>query len=113
MSETPPISRTALTAQERTWRSKLTQITAGRAFLRGTLLERERLCGKPNCRCARGQKHRSLYLVLSDGKRQRQLFVPRDWEERVRQWVANHKALRKLVSQVSELYWTKVKKRQE
>lgn len=112
MSDTP-LPRTALSPQERAWRSKLTQFTAGQPFLRGTLLERERVCGKPTCRCTRGRKHRSLYLVVSDGKRQRQLFVPRDWEDRVRQWVANHQAMRELVREVSDLYWTKVQRRQE
>lgn len=113
MSDRKPLARTALRPQERAWRSQLTQIVAGQPFLRGTLLERQRVCGKPNCRCARGQKHRALYLVLSEGKRQRQLYVPKDWEPRVRQWVANHHALRDLIREVSDLYWSKVQKRQE
>lgn len=113
MSVKPPLVRTALSPQERAWRSKLTQLTSGQPFLRGTLLERERVCGKPNCRCARGQKHRSLYVVVSDGKRQRQLFVPKDWEDRIRQWVTNHKAIRELIHEVSDLYWAKARRRQE
>jgi hypothetical protein len=113
MQDKRPLSRTAIPAQERAARSRLAQIVAGQPFLRGTLQERIRACGKPNCRCARGQKHRSLYLVLSDGKRQRQLYVPRDWEQRVRQWVANHHSLRDLVRQVSELYWSRIKSREE
>jgi len=81
-------------------------------FLKGSLLERERVCGKPNCRCARGQKHRSLYLVLSRGKRQRQLYVPKDWEQSVRQWVANYHRIRDLLAHVSDLYWNKVQRRE-
>lgn len=75
--------------------------------------ERHRVCGKPNCRCTRGEKHRSLYLVLSNGKRLRQLYVPPAWEARVREWVANHQTLREAIKEVSELYWRKVQRREE
>ena len=54
-----------MTAQERQWRSKLAQIVAQQGFIRGSLLERQRVCGKPNCRCTRGHKHKALYLVIS------------------------------------------------
>jgi len=53
-----------------------------------------------------------LYLVLSDGKRQRQLYVPKDWEEPVRRWVANYHRVRDLLAGVSDLYWQKVKRRE-
>jgi hypothetical protein len=105
--------RTHFSAQERAWRSKLTQIVSGYPFLRGTLQERFRVCGKPNCRCTRGEKHRALYVVLSDGKRQRQLYVPEAWEARVREWVAHHRAVKELIREVSEMYWRKVEQREE
>lgn len=75
--------------------------------------ERRRVCGKPNCRCTRGEKHRSLYLVLSAGGRLRQLYVPPAWEARVREWVANHQTLREAIQGVSEAYWKKVQRREE
>jgi hypothetical protein len=97
---------------ERRWRSRLAQIAGGGGLIRGTLLERYRACGNPNCRCARGQKHRAVYLMLSQGGRLRQLFIPRAYEERVRQWVANHKELKGLLEQISQVYWEKVRQRQ-
>ena len=75
-------------APERRWRSRLAQIAAAGGLIRGTLLERYRACGNPNCRCARGQKHRAVYLMLSEGGRLRQLFIPKAYEQQVRQWVA-------------------------
>ena len=108
-----PPSRTARSTHERALRSQLVQILSGQPFLRASLLERSRVCGKPYCRCAKGHKHRSLYLVVAvGGGRQRQLFVPKDWEERVRQWVENHHRLKALIHQVSDLYWDKVQRRQ-
>jgi hypothetical protein len=90
------------------------RLLSGQPFLRASVLERRRVCGKPTCRCAKGRKyrHRSLYLVVAEGQRQRQLYVPQDWEERVRQWVENHRTLKGLIRQVSELYWQKVQRRE-
>jgi hypothetical protein len=101
-----------MTAQERQWRSKLAQIVSQQGFIRGSLLERHRVCGKPNCRCARGHKHKSLYLVLSKQGRSQQLYVPMQWEAAVRQWVQNYHNVRDLMEKISEGFWKKVKKRQ-
>lgn len=106
------IPRAAMGEQERHWRSLLAQIVSQRGLLRGSLQLREQLCGKPNCRCARGQKHRVLYLVFSKGGRYRQLYVPRAWEAAVRQWVQNYRQWRDLTEKVSEVYTQKVRKRQ-
>ena len=98
---------------ERRFRSRLVQLAAGHGLLRGSILERQRVCGKPGCRCARGHKHRAVYLVVSEKGRPRQLYVPAAWEQRVRQWVANHQELRKLVREIGQVYWQKVKGREE
>jgi len=74
-----------MTAAERHARSQLAQVLSQRGVIRGTLLVRKRKCGKANCRCARGEGHESLFLVISENGRTRQFFVPRDWEPRVRQ----------------------------
>ncbi len=101
-----------MSQQERQWRSKLAQIVAQQGFLRGSIQERQRVCGKPNCKCAKGQKHKSLYLVFSKGGRYQQLYVPRQWEEAVRKWVENYQNMRGLMENVSEMYCEKVRKRQ-
>lgn len=109
-----PLSRTAMSPRERAFRSRLAQIVSGQGLIRGTLLERRRCCGKPTCRCARGgPKHRAVSLVLSQKGTLRQLHVPAEWEQRVRQWVDNHHALRGLLQDLSEVYWEKVRRRQE
>jgi hypothetical protein len=101
-----------MSPRERAVRSKLAQIVSGQALVRGTLLERTRACGNPRCRCARGPKHPALYLVLSQKGKLRQLYVPKDFEQRVRRWVANHHATRDLLKELSEVYWQKVQRRQ-
>jgi len=102
-----------MSPRERERRSRLARLAHGAGLLRGTLAIRERVCGKPNCKCVKGKKHVSLYLVASYKGRPRQLFIPKDWEPQVRRWVQQYQEARKLLEEVSLLYWDKVRKRQE
>ena len=52
---------------ERQARSALARLVTQRGVLRGNLSQRRRACGKPTCKCARGELHQSLYLVFSEG----------------------------------------------
>jgi transcriptional regulator NrdR family protein len=107
------IPRTKMSAQERGSRSRLAQLIGQRGVLRGTLLRRRRVCGKANCRCTRGHKHESLYLVISEGGRTRQLYVPKEWESPVRQWVENYHQAKDLLESLSRIYWDKVRQRRD
>jgi hypothetical protein len=100
-----------MSAKERHFRSQLAQLIDQRGLIRGSLLVRRRRCGKPNCRCARGAGHESLYLAVSQGGRTRQLFVPKAYEPAVRQWVADYRRAGELMEEISRLYWEKVKQR--
>jgi hypothetical protein len=106
-------SRTHLSVPERQARSALARLVTQRGLLRGNLLERRRVCGKPNCRCARGELHASLYLVFSEGGKLRQLFVPKTWEARVRQWVTDYHDARRLLEELSRLYFEKLRQRED
>jgi hypothetical protein len=102
-----------MSVQERHIRSELAQLLSQKAVLRGSLLLRQRVCGKPGCKCTRGEGHESLYLVMTDGGRTRQLYVPKDWESRVRRWVENHHRARQLMEGISRIYWDKVRDRRD
>ena len=107
------IPRSKMTVAERHARSQLAQVLSQRGVIRGTLLVRKRKCGKANCRCARGEGHESLFLVISENGRTRQFFVPKDWESRVRQWVADYHRVRNLLEDVSRIYWDKLRHRRD
>lgn len=102
-----------MSAAERKARSQLTRLLNQRGVIRGTLLVRKRKCGKANCKCARGEGHESLFLVISEQGRTRQLFVPKDWELRVRSWVEDYHRARELLEAVSRIYWDKVRQRRD
>ena len=97
---------------ERSWRSQLARLISRQPFLRASVQVRERVCGKPNCRCTRGEKHSSLYLVRGRQGVRQQLFVPRDQEEEVRQWVANYQRVIKLLERISDTSWNRVGKKE-
>ncbi|MFH1740139.1 MAG: DUF6788 family protein [bacterium] len=98
------MKRSQLTAEERSWRSRLGRLLATRGLVRGTLTVRHRVCGRPNCRCALGEKHASLYLVSSQKGQSRQIYIPREKEAQAREWVANYQRIREFLEQISERY---------
>ena len=104
--------RAKMTARERHLRSQLNQIISSKALVHGTLLYRERACGRSGCRCAQGEKHPALYLVVREEKRQRQIFIPKSMEEDVRLWVAQYQKIRKLGDDLSRIYIGRIEKRE-
>ena len=99
------LSRAELSAAERSLRSRIAQIASSERFLRGTLSERSSKCGKPNCRCAGGAGHPSLYLVQRYAGKVRQICVPKELQDPVRQAVGQFQELQRLLHEVSELEW--------
>jgi hypothetical protein len=102
------ISRAELSAAERGLRSRIAQLTTGERFLRGSLSERSGKCGKPNCHCAAGAGHPSLYLVQSQAGKARQWCVPKTLQDPVRQAVGEYQEIQRLLDAVSELEWKRL-----
>lgn len=101
-----------MSQRERNARGRLAQLIHDGGLIRGSLVVRERTCGKPNCRCAKGQKHASLYLVVCEEGKYRQVFVPKDLEHVVRLWVENHQKARGLFEEISRMHHERVRKRE-
>ncbi|MBU1339644.1 MAG: hypothetical protein KKD56_11330 [Acidobacteria bacterium] len=104
--------KTQMKNQERDSRSKLKPYISYRELLRGTLSVRERVCGKPNCKCQRGEKHVSLFLSKSKDGKVEQLYIPKEKEELVRHWVKNYRDVQELLEKISSIYWDKLKKKE-
>ena len=102
-----------MSAKERRLRSRLTQLAHKAPMLRGTLSVRHIRCGKKGCHCAEGPKHRALYLVLREGGKLHQLFIPKHLEADVRTWVKTHAEIRKLLDELSAVYWDKIRQREK
>jgi hypothetical protein len=64
-------------------------------LLRGSLLERPKFCGKPGCKCTRGEPHPpSLYLSHLEEGTVRHVFIRAADHERVRQEAGSYKEFR-------------------
>lgn len=105
--------RVEMPASERRRRSRAAQLVHFRRLLRGTLSLRKVTCGKPKCCCSRGEPHLSLYLVQSRNGKPRQLYIPKKWEDRVREAVADYQQLQQLIEELSELEWEHLEDRKE
>jgi hypothetical protein len=90
-------------APERQARSRLAQLVTQQPFLRGSLVERRRSCGKPTCRCQQGHLHRSLYLATRHKGQRALLYIPRALEETVRLWVQNGRSLSQQLQALNQL----------
>lgn len=106
--------RSSLSVRERTLYSKLRQLLHEPGLLRGNLVEMRRCCGKPTCRCKDDPacKHRALYLGLSLGGRRRMIYIPADWEDRVRKWVDRHSKAQEKLEQISLIYLKRLQRRE-
>ena len=113
MSDMKCIPRSRMSGQERGFRSRLAQLIHQCGMPRGTLLSRRRACGKASCRCVKGHLHESLYLVIRQGGRTRQLCVPKDWEAVIRQWVQDYRQAQELMEEISRIHWDKVRNRHD
>jgi len=68
-------------------------------------------CGKPNCRCTRGELHKSLYLVQSQGGRLRQICVRWLGRSAYGRPSMTIRKMQELIEEVSELEWKRLKER--
>jgi hypothetical protein len=107
------LNRAHLSLAERRFRSRIAQLASSRRLMRGCLSVRNRKCGKPTCRCASGELHSSLYLVHSEAGKLRQIYVPKQLEERVRQAVSDYQTMQRFLEEISELEWKRLKQRKE
>jgi hypothetical protein len=89
-----------------------------RVMIFGTLAERGRVCGKPTCRCARGEKHPAVQLAhwAGDGKTRSQ-HVPYAVMDTVRAgvdaWHRFQAIARELADRNRAQVWTRARRRGE
>lgn len=106
------IGRGGMPVEERKIRSELAQLIGDKGFVRGSLVVREKVCGKSNCKCARGERHIAKYLVMSQGGQKRQLFVPDEMEDKVKRWLANYREAQEALEEICDINWARLANRE-
>lgn len=85
------------------------------SVLRGSLIERYKRCGNPNCKCADGPGHGpKYYLSVSYPGRSPQMdYVPQADHARVSELLANHAQARDILEELSEINHELLRRREQ
>ena len=75
-----------------------------RPVIKGTVYELKRRCGKPGCKCARGQLHTRMVVSASEGGKTRLQVIPRGFLVEVQAKVRRYQELRRARARLGELY---------
>lgn len=72
-------------------------------ILRGSVVVVKRYCGKTNCRCRDGFKHRALYVSQRNEGKARMIYIPQRSEKEVRRLIGNYNKLKAVMNKISEV----------
>jgi hypothetical protein len=91
--------------QLRTRRARLAhQVPDLEVAIHGSLLTQRRRCGKPGCRCTRGELHGPYtYLAVRTGGRNRLVYIPDELAETVRTQVAMTTRIDAVLAEISAI----------
>jgi len=90
--------------------ARLRQLATDKPVLAASLVQIAKHCGRASCHCQRGgPKHTGHYLTSKVKGKTRTVYVPLDLLDDVRSWVAEHKRLKALLAEISQLTLALVK----
>jgi hypothetical protein len=75
-----------------------------RPVMKGTVYELKRKCGKPGCKCARGELHTRMVLSASEGGKTRLRVIPHGFLGEVQQKVRRYQEFRRVRARLGEIY---------
>lgn len=85
-------------------RAKLLETLSARIpVIDGSLAEVKATCGKPNCKCASGEKHKSYKLIKKVQGKSKTTHIPRELVEEVKTWVAENRRLKEVMKEIASL----------
>ena len=94
--------RNALPQKERNSRSKAVKIIHDEPVILGSLVEMANTCGKPNCKCAKGEKHISWCLAVRQNGKRKMIHIPHGQEDAVFEGVKAYQVLWKQLEAISQ-----------
>jgi hypothetical protein len=76
---------------------------SSKPVIKGSVYELKRKCGKPGCRCTKGQLHRSLVLSSSEKGRTRLQIIPQGFLLEIKTKVQRYQKLRRSRQRLGEV----------
>jgi hypothetical protein len=83
--------------------SLIRRLKSTEPFVNGSIVKVRRRCGNKNCRCSRGEKHESLYLMYKVAGVTKAVYIPVDLTEQVKQWSKEYKKMKHIVEEVCRI----------
>ncbi|MBL7071847.1 MAG: hypothetical protein ISS26_06750 [Candidatus Omnitrophica bacterium] len=71
--------------------------------IRGSLVIMSRFCGKPNCRCLRGQKHKAVYLSQSYRGKTRMIYIPQAQVKKAAGHIKSYRKVKGVLNILSDI----------
>jgi len=82
----------------------LRQLRKAGPMIEGSIALPSRKCGSVTCECAHGvTKHRAMILCKKVNGRSVATYVPKDLWEQVRKWNTEHKKIKRILKQISDI----------
>ncbi len=72
--------------------------------IKGTVYELKRRCGKPGCKCTRGELHRRMVVSASEEGKTRLQVIPRGYLVEVQEKVGRYQELRRMRTRLGTIY---------
>ena len=79
-------------------------VFSDRPVIKGTAYELKRRCGKPGCKCARGELHARMVVSASEGGKTRLQVIPKGFVVEVQGKVRRYQELRRVRARLGEIY---------
>ncbi len=83
--------------------ARLQKLAQAGPLLAASIVEQRVRCGTPSCRCQQGEKHVKHAITRTVEGKTQTVYVPQDLLEEVRGWVAEHKRIKQLLREISDL----------
>jgi len=83
--------------------SRVKQLAARGPVLAASLVRIEKRCGRPGCHCETGERHVGHYITRQVKGKTKTVYVPLDLVAEVRSWIQEHKRLKLLVQEITQL----------
>jgi len=85
-------------------RGRIEPFFSDRPVIKGTVYELKRRCGKPGCKCARGELHRRMVVSASEKGKTHIQVIPRGYVVEVENKVRRYQELRYVRARLGEIH---------
>jgi hypothetical protein len=98
-------ARLSILALQQRRRGLAVRLPPVETVVRGSLVERHPVCGKPGCKCTRGERHPAVWcltVTLAPGRTTGTTVAPEQLEK-VRASIANYRQLKQCLEEISTI----------